>query len=106
MKLRFKGRFLKDKTEEEQEEELLEMEEEARLKDLLGDSYRAPEKKKREFIYDPLVQDSSNIVAFNAYDKTHTCIRTELGEVFIVKGSCDEISSKWTELTGEEIFDI
>lgn len=60
---------------------------------------------KDSFVYEDLVQDSSNIIAFNGYDDSHTCLRTALGEVFIVKGAPAFIARRWSEITGEKIYE-
>lgn len=98
MKIQFSCKFQKNKTKEDLEIE----NEEKELAQLLGNEY----KPKVKFEYDSLVEDTSNIVGWNSYDKDHVSLRTELGEVFIIKADKDTFNKRWQEITGEVIHVI
>lgn len=92
MKLEFLCRFEKKRSAEDIEQE--------RINEELGLPNKVYEK---EYEYDILVQDISNIIAFNPVNSKHVALRTKVGELFIIKGNITDFSKRWTELTGEVI---
>jgi hypothetical protein len=98
MKIKFKARFAKEKNKEE----LLEEEEEIKLAELIGKEYV----KEKKYVYETLIQDYDNIVGFNQFDDIHSCLRTKLGEVFIIKGDIETMETRWVDITGESIVEL
>jgi hypothetical protein len=100
MKIQFKCRFLRTKTQEEKEQEA----EEKALAELLGKDTTISTDKVYE--YDIMVHDSDNIVGWNPIDSKHIAIRTKTGELYTVRADINKFSERWMELTGEQVVVI
>lgn len=92
MKVEFLCRFEKRRSEEDIAQERINVE--------LGLPTTPYEK---EYEYDVLIQESTNIIAFNPVNPKHVALRTKIGEIFVIKGNIQDIMNKWTEITGEVI---